>query len=75
MKSGTSNALLPIALSDRSGALSTAHLYGPTKPGGPPYGLNNSNPFNPDLLPQDAQDAPDLAKLANVLTMGAKSCA
>jgi uncharacterized protein GlcG (DUF336 family) len=33
-------------------ALSTANLYGPTQPGGPLYGLNNSNPFNPDFLPQ-----------------------
>jgi uncharacterized protein GlcG (DUF336 family) len=35
-------------------ALSTANLYGPTQPGGPLYGLNNSNPFNPDFLPQDS---------------------
>lgn len=33
-------------------ALSTANLYAPTQPGGPLYGLNNSNPFNPDFLPQ-----------------------
>jgi uncharacterized protein GlcG (DUF336 family) len=33
-------------------ALSTANLYGPTQPGGPLYGLNNSNPFNPDYLQQ-----------------------
>jgi hypothetical protein len=66
MKPGTSNALLSIALIARSGALSTANLYGPTKLGGPLYGLNNSNPFHPDLLPQVAQDAPDLAQLANV---------
>ena len=33
-------------------ALSTANLYGPTQPGGPLYGLNNSNPFHPDFLPQ-----------------------
>jgi uncharacterized protein GlcG (DUF336 family) len=33
-------------------ALSTANLYGPTQPGGPLYGLNNSNPFNPEFLPQ-----------------------
>lgn len=33
-------------------ALSTANLYGPTQPGGSLYGLNNSNPFNPDYLPQ-----------------------
>lgn len=35
-------------------ALSTANLYGPTQPGGPLYGLNNSNPFNPAFLPQGA---------------------
>jgi len=29
-------------------ALSTANLYGPTQPGGSLYGLNNSNPFNPE---------------------------
>jgi uncharacterized protein GlcG (DUF336 family) len=33
-------------------ALSTANLYAPTQPGGPLYGLNNSNPFNPEYLPQ-----------------------
>lgn len=33
-------------------ALSTANLYGPTQPGGPLYGLNNSNTFNPEFLPQ-----------------------
>jgi uncharacterized protein GlcG (DUF336 family) len=33
-------------------ALSTANLYGPTQPGGPLYGLNNSNPYNPEFLPQ-----------------------
>jgi uncharacterized protein GlcG (DUF336 family) len=31
-------------------ALSTANLYGPTQPGGSLYGLNNSNPFNPNYL-------------------------
>lgn len=31
-------------------ALSTANLYGPTQPGGSLYGLNNSNPFNPEFL-------------------------
>jgi uncharacterized protein GlcG (DUF336 family) len=31
-------------------ALSTANLYAPTQPGGSLYGLNNSNPFNPDYL-------------------------
>ena len=33
-------------------ALSTANLYGATQPGGSLYGLNNSNPFNPEFLPQ-----------------------
>ena len=33
-------------------ALSTANLYAPTQPGGSLYGLNNSNPFNPDFLEQ-----------------------
>ena len=32
--------------------LSTANLYSATQPGGSLYGLNNSNPFNPFLLPQ-----------------------
>jgi uncharacterized protein GlcG (DUF336 family) len=30
-------------------AISTANLYAPTQPGGPLYGLNNSNPFNPEF--------------------------
>jgi uncharacterized protein GlcG (DUF336 family) len=29
-------------------ALSTSNLYAPTQPGGSLYGLNNSNPFNPN---------------------------
>jgi uncharacterized protein GlcG (DUF336 family) len=33
-------------------ALSTANLYAATQPGGSLYGLNNSNPFNPEFLPQ-----------------------
>ncbi|WP_026607481.1 GlcG/HbpS family heme-binding protein [Methylocapsa acidiphila] len=33
-------------------ALSTAMLYGPTQPGGSLYGLNNSNPFNPQFQTQ-----------------------
>jgi uncharacterized protein GlcG (DUF336 family) len=32
-------------------ALSTANLYSATQPGGSLYGLNNSNPFNPEFLP------------------------
>jgi uncharacterized protein GlcG (DUF336 family) len=31
-------------------ALSTANLYAPTQPGGSLYGLNISNPFNPEFL-------------------------
>ena len=46
-KANTANAF-----SNDQLALSTANLYGPTQPGGPLYGLNNSNPFNPDYLPQ-----------------------
>lgn len=30
-------------------ALSTANLYAPTQPGGSLYGLNNSNPFDPEF--------------------------
>lgn len=48
-KANTANGFSNDAL-----ALSTANLYGPTQPGGPLYGLNNSNPFNPDFLPQDS---------------------
>lgn len=46
-KANTANAF-----SNDQLALSTANLYGPTQPGGSLYGLNNSNPFNPDFLPQ-----------------------
>ena len=46
-KANTANAF-----SNDKLALSTANLYGPTQPGGSLYGLNNSNPFNPDYLPQ-----------------------
>jgi uncharacterized protein GlcG (DUF336 family) len=46
-KANTANAF-----SNDKLALSTANLYGPTQPGGSLYGLNNSNPFNPDFLPQ-----------------------
>jgi hypothetical protein len=31
-------------------ALSTVNLYAPTQPGVSLYGLNNSNPFNPEFL-------------------------
>jgi uncharacterized protein GlcG (DUF336 family) len=44
-KAGTANDFSNSALS-----LSTANLYGPTQPGGSLYGLNNSNPFNPEFL-------------------------
>ena len=46
-KAGTANDF-----SNDKLALSTANLYGPTQPGGSLYGLNNSNPFHPDYLPQ-----------------------
>jgi uncharacterized protein GlcG (DUF336 family) len=46
-KASTANGFSNDAL-----ALSTANLYAPTQPGGSLYGLNNSNPFNPDFLPQ-----------------------
>jgi uncharacterized protein GlcG (DUF336 family) len=35
-------------------SLSTANLYSATQPGGSLYGLNNSNPFNPEYLQQDS---------------------
>lgn len=47
-KASTANDFSNIGL-----ALSTANLYGPTQPSGSLYGLNNSNPFNPALLPQN----------------------
>src|SRR5437764_8728783 len=40
------------AFSSHTLALSTANLYGPTQPGGLLYGLNNSNPFNPNFNAQ-----------------------
>jgi uncharacterized protein GlcG (DUF336 family) len=46
-KAYTANAFSNDAL-----ALSTANLYAATQPGGSLYGLNNSNPFNPDFLPK-----------------------
>ncbi len=46
-KAGTANDFSNDALS-----LSTANLYSATQPGGSLYGLNNSNPFNPEFLPQ-----------------------
>jgi uncharacterized protein GlcG (DUF336 family) len=44
-KASTANDFSNDALS-----LSTANLYAPTQPGGSLYGLNNSNPFNPEFL-------------------------
>jgi uncharacterized protein GlcG (DUF336 family) len=43
-KASTANDFSNSALS-----LSTANLYAPTQPGGSLYGLNNSNPFNPEF--------------------------
>jgi uncharacterized protein GlcG (DUF336 family) len=45
-KANTANAFSNDGL-----ALSTANLYAATQPGGFLYGLNNSNPFNPEFLP------------------------
>jgi uncharacterized protein GlcG (DUF336 family) len=45
-KANTANAFSNDGL-----ALSTANLYAATQPGGSLYGLNNSNPFNPEFLP------------------------
>jgi hypothetical protein len=51
-KAGTANDFSNATL-----ALSTANLYAPTQPGGSLYGLNNSNPFNPDFLaPHSGKD-------------------
>lgn len=44
-KANTANAFSNAKL-----ALSTANLYSATQPGGTLYGLNNSNPFNPESL-------------------------
>jgi uncharacterized protein GlcG (DUF336 family) len=44
-KAGTANGF-----SNKKLALSTANLYATIQPGGSLYGLNNSNPFNPDFL-------------------------
>lgn len=44
-KANTANAF-----SNEKLSLSTANLYSATQPGGALYGLNNSNPFNPDFL-------------------------
>jgi uncharacterized protein GlcG (DUF336 family) len=48
-------------------ALSTANLYAPTQPGGSLYGLNNSNPFNP----QYAEIGSGLGEVpAGIITFG-----
>lgn len=44
-KAGTANDF-----SNEKLALSTANLFSATQPGGSLYGLNNSNPFNPNFL-------------------------
>jgi uncharacterized protein GlcG (DUF336 family) len=44
-KAGTANDF-----SNSKLALSTANLWSATQPGGSLYGLNNSNPFNPNFL-------------------------
>jgi len=46
-KAGTANGFSNSAL-----ALSTANLYGVAQPGGQLYGINNSNPFDPDFNAQ-----------------------
>src|SRR4051794_1908993 len=48
-------------------ALSTANLYGPTQPGGSLYGLNNSNPFNPNF---NAQGTGNGAAVGGIITFG-----
>jgi uncharacterized protein GlcG (DUF336 family) len=45
-KAGTANDF-----SNEKLALSTANLWSATQPAGSLYGLNNSNPFNPSVLP------------------------
>src|SRR3954468_2357505 len=55
------------AFSSHSLALSTANLYGPTQPGGSLYGLNNSNPFNPN---SNAQGTGIGAAVGGIITFG-----
>ena len=51
--------------------LSTANLYGVTQPGGSLYGLNNSNPFNPDFDGPIAVPGPGVGKVAGgIITFG-----
>jgi uncharacterized protein GlcG (DUF336 family) len=55
------------AFSSHSLALSTANLYGPTQPGGSLYGLNNSNPFNPNF---NAQGTGNGFAVGGIITFG-----
>jgi len=55
------------AFSSHSLALSTANLYGPTQPGGSLYGLNNSNPFNPNF---NAQGTGIGSAVGGIITFG-----
>ncbi len=55
------------AFSSHTLALSTANLYGPTQPGGSLYGLNNSNPFNPNF---NAQGTGNGAAVGGIITFG-----
>lgn len=47
-------------------ALSTANLYAPTQPGGSLYGLNNSNPFNPEFR----EGRPPVRNPGGIITFG-----
>lgn len=47
-------------------ALSTANLYAPTQPGGSLYGLNNSNPFNPEFR----EAPPPVRNPGGIITFG-----
>jgi uncharacterized protein GlcG (DUF336 family) len=55
------------AFSNSQLALSTAMIYGPTQPGGSLYGLNNSNPFNPEF---NAQKTGNGAAVGGIITFG-----
>jgi uncharacterized protein GlcG (DUF336 family) len=59
------------AFSNDKLALSTANLYGVTQPGGSLYGLNNSNPFNPDFDGPIVAPGPGVDKVAGgIITFG-----
>ena len=62
-KAGTANDFSNDAL-----ALSTANLYPLIQPGGSLYGLNNSNPFNPEFLDQDKNAVGKVA--GGIITFG-----